>query len=242
MKRIVPTLATLVALGAAASPALGAVHTLDLSGPTTAVVGRAVVFEVTGTAAPPAEYWALSWIDVYAIPPSVVSSCPADDGSAAQLAERAGGAILTIAMRPNKDAAGNFANQVGATPSAPGTILICAYTVNEEGFTLSRASLTLSIRSGGEEPSDAEPRNLERPRLTRAGNRLVCGPGAWSTTVRGYAYRWLVDGRRVRGARGRTLAVKGRLRGRAVRCRVTASNAAGATTAVSAPLRIGARS
>ena len=77
---------------------------------------------------------------------------------------------------------------------------------------------------------------------TRAGNRLVCGPGAWSTTVRTYAYRWLVDGRRVRGARGRTLAVKGRLRGRAVRCRVTESNAAGATTAVSAPLRIGARS
>jgi hypothetical protein len=241
VKRIVPTLATVVAL-AAASPALGAEHTLGLSGPATAFVGEPVVFDVSGTAAPPAEYWALSWIDVYAIPPSVVSACPVDDGSAAQLATRAGGAILTIAMRPNKDAAGNFANQVGATPSAPGTILICAYTVNEEGLTLSRASRTLTIRDGVAEPSDAEPRNLQRPLLSHARNRLVCSPGVWSSAVRGYSYRWLVNGTRVRGARRRTLAVTARLRGRPVRCRVTASNAAGATTALSAPLRIGARS
>lgn len=222
---------------AAAGPAAGAAHTLALSGPATARVGQPVVYRVSGTAAPPAEYWRLSWIDVYAIPARVASACPPDDGSGAQLATMTGGAVLTIAMRPNKDEAGIFTNQVGATPTLPGTVLICAYTVNEEGATLSRASLTLQIERGA-----GAPRNLHRPRVARSGSRLVCHPGAWSSGVRGYSYGWSVDGRRLRGARGRTLSLTEGLRGSTVRCRVTATGSAGAATAVSGPRRIGGRS
>ena len=47
-----------------------------------------------------------------------------------------------------------------------------------------------------------------------------------------------MNGKRKRGARGRTLGVTRKLRGRKVQCRVTAHNAAGATTALSRPLRI----
>ena len=154
MKRTVPfaslaVVTGVLALGAAASPALGATHTLNLSGPSTVVVGEPVVFQVTGTAAPPSEFWNLSWIEVFALPPSVVSECPPDAHSGGQLADSIG-AILTIAMNPNKDEAGNFSNQVGATPTAPGRVLLCAYTVNEEGGTLSRASLMVTVLERGD--------------------------------------------------------------------------------------------
>lgn len=162
--------AAAIALGASASPALGAAHTLNLSGPSTAVVGQPVLFQVSGTAAPPSEFWDLSWIQVVAIPESVMSACPADGHSAGQVAEGGGGAILTIAMRPNKDAAGNFTNQVGATPRAPGGVLICAYTENEEGLTLSRASLILRIQ-----PATS----------TRGGTRPASIPDEVASGIRG---------------------------------------------------------
>jgi hypothetical protein len=243
MKRTIPSLSVaavgLLALGGAASPALGATHTLNLTGPSTAVVGQPVVFQVTGTAAPPAEFWDLSWIDVYAIPASVVSTCPPDDHSAGQLAERTGGAILTIAMRPNKDDGGNFSNQVGATPTAPGTILICAYTANEEGGTRSSASLTLSIQAGGDAPSSAQgakPRNVKRPRVAHSGKRLTCKRGGWTNGPSRYSYRWLVNGKPKKHATGRNLRLTRAVRGRTVQCSVTASNTVGADTAISRPL------
>jgi hypothetical protein len=71
--------------------------------------------------------------------------------------------------------------------------------------------------------------------VKRAGRKLVCAPGDWAGEPTAYAYRWLVGGKA--GKRGRTLPVS-RARGRTVRCRVTASNAAGSATAVSRPLRL----
>lgn len=219
----------LLSLAAAVAPtALAATHSLNLSGPSTALVGQPVVYRVTGTAAPPAEYWDQSWIDVSALPARIVPACPPNAGSATQLATRAGGALLTIAMRPNKDAAGNFTNQVGLTAIAPGTVLICAYTANGVGATLSLASLTLTVRDGAR----------DRPRVTRTGKRLVCRPGSRSSGARRRSYRWVVDGRRVRGASGRTLTLTARMRGRTIRCQVTASSSDGDTTLVSLPLRI----
>ena len=166
MKRIIAVVSVaavvLLAVGAWGSPALGATYTLNLSGPTTAVVGQPVVWKVTGTAAPPAEYWDITWIGVYWIPASVVSECPADGYSAAQLAGRTGGAILAIAMRPNTDAAGNFENQVGATPAGPGTALICAYTTNEVGATKSRAVLTLTVRARNDTSTSSACRTAQR--------------------------------------------------------------------------------
>ena len=67
----------------------------------------------------------------------------------------------------------------------------------------------------------------------RSGGRLVCSRGKWSGAPARFSYRWTVDGRRKAGAAKRTLRVTRKLRGRSIRCGVTATNAAGSTTAVS---------
>ena len=72
--------------------------------------------------------------------------------------------------------------------------------------------------------------------LTRgipSGNTLACSTGTWSHQPRKVSYGWLVSGKAAPGAHGARLAVTSQLRGHNVRCRVTASNAAGATTAIS---------
>jgi hypothetical protein len=255
MKRTIPLLSVavvtgLLALGGAANTALGAApRTLNLSGPTTAVVGQSVIFQVSGKSAPPAEYWDLSWIEVVAISERVLSTCPAGAQEATGIAETTtGGAVLAISMRENKDEAGNFTNQVGATPSAAGGVLICAYTANDVGATLSRAELKLSILGGpgggGASPTQgagpgAKPKNVKPPRVTRSGRKLVCNPGSWSNGASGYSYRWLVNGKARKSASGPGLRVTRKLRGRKVQCSVTASNAAGTTTEVSRGLRLG---
>ena len=77
-----------------------------------------------------------------------------------------------------------------------------------------------------------EPASVKKPRVRRSGRKLVCRRGSWSNNPNRYSYRWLVNGKRKRGARGRTLGVTRKLRVRKVQCRVTAYNAAGATTAL----------
>jgi len=85
-------------------------------------------------------------------------------------------------------------------------------------------------------PTVAKPANESKPRVKRAGRRLVCTPGQWLNAPTAYAYQWLVDGKA--GREGRRLAVTRRLRGHKVRCRVTASNAGGASTALSRAVRV----
>jgi hypothetical protein len=239
MKRSIPlslaAVTGLIALGGAAAPAVAGADTLNLSGPSTAAVGQPVLFKLTGTAAPPSDWVSMSWLEVVAIPASAMSSCPPSAQEGSQVAPGVGGAILTIAQRLNKDEAGNFSNQVGATPTAPGVLLICGYTANEVGYTLSRASGRLTIKGGGSSAQGAKPKNLKRPRVKRSGKRLTCGRGKWSNASK-YSYRWLVKGKK--RASGRSFRVTRKVRGRTVRCSVTASNAAGTTTAVSRALRV----
>ena len=222
-----------VALGATATPSMGAtVHTLEISAPSTVVVGRSFVITVSGTAAPPAEYWNLSWIELVVIPVSTVSQCPGSAQEGASVAEGAGGSILTLSMRPNKDAEGNFSNQIGATATEAGVVLLCGYTANEEGGTLSRASRRMTIVRKG------VPRNVRRPRVEKSGGELVCERGRWVNHPRRYSYSWLVNGERRKGATSQRLRITNSLRGRSVQCRVRAANRAGASVAVSRPLRV----
>jgi hypothetical protein len=72
--------------------------------------------------------------------------------------------------------------------------------------------------------------------VIRSARRLVCDPGRW--TEGDYTYRWSVDGRPKPGATRRSLRVTRAVRGRKVTCSVTASNAAGTTTAVSRAVRV----
>ena len=81
----------------------------------------------------------------------------------------------------------------------------------------------------------ALPRNISGPRVTRSGRTLTCRRGSWLNAVT-FSYEWRVNGRTEPGATPR-LAVEARKR-RSVSCSVTASNAAGTTTASSAQLRV----
>jgi hypothetical protein len=82
----------------------------------------------------------------------------------------------------------------------------------------------------------ALPLNTSRPELTRSGNTLTCRRGRWRNASR-FSYAWRVNGTARRVAKPRLAVGKARKR-RSVSCRVTASNAAGTTTASSAQLRV----
>jgi hypothetical protein len=146
MRRICTTAAAigLIALAAPATPAFGA-FSLDLSAPSTPVVGKPLILQATGTIDLD-ELAFPYWFSLDAIPTSVTSTCPADRWVGAQLAESTGGSIVVLSQREAPDAAGNFSIPVGVTPTAPGSLLLCAYTDDGATATLARASMVLNIR------------------------------------------------------------------------------------------------
>jgi len=198
-----------VALALGATSALASGFTLRMSTPPPVIVGKPFLVQVNGTI-PPQDLPYPYWFSLAAIPTTVLSSCPADHWEAHQIAISTGGAMITFDNRESADASGNFALQAGATPTAPGTMLLCGYTDDGETQTLAAASLLIDIQP-------AAPVNLKKPRVKRSHGRLVCRPGRWANHPTSISHRW-----RVRGGR--------------VRCVVTATNAAGATTAASRPV------
>jgi hypothetical protein len=86
-------------------------------------------------------------------------------------------------------------------------------------------------------PPLAKPIDTKRPSLTRSGNTLTCKRGTWRNASR-YSYGWLVNGRAKKGASKPNLAVTKGLKRHNVACTVTASNAAGHTTASSAAFHV----
>jgi hypothetical protein len=64
------------------------------------------------------------------------------------------------------------------------------------------------------------------------GDELSCASGTWSNSP-SFAYRWLRNGNEIGGATFSTYAVVAEDEGKALQCRVTATNAAGSTQAVS---------
>ncbi len=222
--------AALLELGPSVTPALANTYTLNLSAPKTAVVGRPILIKASGVNPPPSEYWASSWMEIVTIPTSVLTSCPATGEDGTGVATQTGGQILAIALRPNLDSQGNFSNTIGYTPPAPGGILVCGYSDDGAGLTLARASLTLNVQG--------PPANVQRPSVSRSRRKLACSPGRWSGNATRYSYGWLVGNKTKRGATGRKLRVTRAVRGRKVRCSVTASNSAGAARAVSRSLRV----
>ncbi|MGE5407003.1 MAG: hypothetical protein ACM3NV_00160, partial [Syntrophothermus sp.] len=191
-------------VGTAAAQA--ATHTLQIQGPTRALVGQPLTYEAFGTAAAPAEWWDLSWLEAAAIPTSALDECPAGGNEALTLAELTGGTIMAISLRPNVDQSGSFSNRFGYTPGAPGTVLICGYLVDGEGYTYSAQALRLTVAASGSpaggDPGGtlgaARPVNRRRPWVTRRGRELTCHPGRWARAGGGYSYTWLFDGRHSR--------------------------------------------
>lgn len=194
-----------------------------------AVLGRSLIMRADVKNPPLSEYAYLTWLDVALLRPEAVSECPAGAQTANQLASAAGGAILTISQRIDVDDQRRYSTPVGFTPAVTGPLLVCAYTVNEVGYSKARASLTVNVQGTG-------PVNVALPRVKRAGTRLTCSPGRWSGGLASFAYRWKVDGKN--RSSGRTLRVTRALRGHRVQCGVIASNASGSASALSPAMAI----
>ena len=244
---------------ASAAPALASTYTIELSAPESAVVGQPIVMTASGIQPPPDQYWATAWIQLASIPTYVMTSCPLSGEDGLGVAEGTGGEIISIALRPNLDAVGNYANLIGYTPRWAGTRILCGYLDNGAGLTHARTGAYLDVTNppaaapaptptpaptATPAPSPthagaaAKPANLAPPRVTRSARRLTCHPGRWSGGASGYAYGWLAGSRQLKGASGSRLRVTPRLRWWKVRCSVTASNAAGSATVLSRPLRV----
>jgi hypothetical protein len=221
--------AVVLALAAPSSAFAGA--TLSIAGPSAASVGQPLLLHGNGTV-PDLQY--SYWFSAHVIPAAVLATCPSDHYEAWQIAVATGGAYITHAQRETADSAGNFTIPFGLTPWAPGDFIVCAYT--DDGYTNTLARAQLNLHVTGAAPAVAKPANASTPRVTRTARRLVCKPGRWLNAPTAYAYQWLVDGKA--GREGRRLAVTRRLRGHKVRCRVTASNAGGAATALSRTVRV----
>jgi hypothetical protein len=202
--------ALLAAALALPATAHASAFTLNVTAPQPAVVGKPLLLQVRGTI-PPEDVPYPYWFSLAAIPATVLPSCPADHWEAHQIAISTGGAILTLDQRESADASGDFAITVGATPTAAGKVLLCGYTDDGATQTLAATSLLLEVQGGA-------PVNLTRPRVKRSHGRPVCRPGRWANEPAVFHYRW-------------------RLGHHQLRCTVTATNAAGAATAVSNPLR-----
>jgi hypothetical protein len=237
-------IATLAAIAGASilgtsSPALATDFRLTLSGPPTTTVGQSTVFHADGMNPPPSAYPFPSWLDISVIPITATSICPASESDAATLAPATGGGNMALALPEHADAIGHFTAVAGFTPIGPGTGLICAYTYDDADNTLAVASLTLQIRPKAiPPPPTAAPKNLDVPRLTRTHSVISCSRGRWAGAVNRYAYRWLVGGRVKRGASASRLRRDRGLRGRLVKCAVTATGPSGqSATATSAGLR-----
>ena len=214
-----------VALAASASSARANGFTLEVSAPPLVVVGQPTVIQVTGTVA---DLRYPSWLTVVSIRPEV-TSCPANYYEGKQIANATGGSILVSTGRITPDSSGNFKAPVGINPYLPGQVWICAYIHDGETVTLATTSLMLTISQKGS--AAGRPASIVPPRITRTPGFLACSRGQWSNRPTRFAYTWFAGGRRVGG--GPRLETSAALRGRAVRCRVIASNGAGSATASS---------
>jgi hypothetical protein len=236
-----------------ARPAAAATHTLHMTGPVRVVQGEGALIEIEGVVAPPAEYWDMAWLEVVAIPAAVSPLCPADAGSAGSVAEQTG-TILAIALRPNADEAGNFANSVSIKGGAVGGVMVCGYLYNEVGTTLYAEGMRIEVvpapSSGGEtrppvsspNPSGGDsatpkPVNLQKPWVSRSGDRVVCHRGGWSN-ARTYLFNWYVDGSLRRTTNQRPYAPLPAYRGHRFSCKVTAYGPGGSAAATSSTVQL----
>jgi hypothetical protein len=142
-----------------------------------------------------------------------------------------------------------------AIDEATGTI----YWGNAKAHTVSFAKLDGSaagqVNIAGSLPGNpaslvllVSPRSTGAPQVTGTaapGSTLTCSPGEWAPdqpqanlfdAATALAYRWTRDGSPIAGAEAATLAVPAA--GSSYGCRVTASNAAGATTVDSSPFDV----
>ncbi|MFC7361969.1 hypothetical protein [Nocardioides astragali] len=238
--------ATIVAATVAPSTAIEG-DTLTVAGPATGTVGLPVVLTANGVLA---DHYLDRWLEVFALPTAVVSSCPPSVMNAPTVASGSssiGGDLVATAVH-----AGNaepYSIPIVWSPRVAGTYLVCTY-LNHQIYTDVLHQHTITISNGGgtvttppppvvTPPSTGSaPARLTAPRLAKQGARLVCSRGTWSGSPTSYAYKWKVGSKVKAGATSSKLRITRALRGKTVSCGVVARNAAGSTTAWSRRLRV----
>jgi hypothetical protein len=222
-------------------------ETLSLTSTGPAVAGKAVNLLATGQQTDVADYAGGFSLDVFEKDPSVDPTCSPSywDESNNAITDPS---ELHFIVGDWEGLDTTFSVPFSAVFEKPGPVLLCAYS---DWITDTAASAVMTVDvsgpagppSGGPNPvpnppgpTVAKPVNKALPRLNRLHNKLSCSRGAWSNSPASYSFRWLAGGRHVHGAKGSGLTVSGSLRGRRVRCAVSATNGAGTTTALSRPL------
>ena len=92
-------------------------YTLNMSGPATVTPGQATIFQAAG-ANPPSDFFS-SWLDVSAIPTSVLATCPDDYLNASQIADSAsaqGGERVVVGQRETLSTRTGTSRSRSATP------------------------------------------------------------------------------------------------------------------------------
>lgn len=230
-------------LSAAPAPADSNGYTLQMSAPSNAPAGQP--FEITASGVSPLS-GGVVYLDVYEIPASFATTCPTSYLDAGQEAGGSGGTDVAFYDRESTDANGNFSMPLAFTPSAPGGYLFCGYTDDEATDTLAAATLLENVVSpgsggggqGGQGQSAVKPANTAKPRISRSGSQLRCTRGNWANAPTHFAYHWVVGGKTKAGATSSKLTITHGLHGHKIQCGVRASNAAGSSSALSAPFTV----
>lgn len=217
----------------------------------TAVAGQAVNFTATGTLNPADTMFGFS-IYVFAKDPDFDSTCAADLTTEEATAMGSDGKESWVSPATGFYAgtSGTYSVPFKFTFSGPGPYLFCGYVDSDFSSVASgelRGVVTAAPSTGpgagpgsgpgsanppsSPQPTAAAPALLRAPRITRARDLLVCHGGLWSNSPTRLSYRWYARGRVRSIASGRALVERRSLKGRHVRCRVTARNAAGTRTA-----------
>jgi hypothetical protein len=219
----------------------GETLSISVNGP--AVAGQVTSFTASGTDAD-ANVGGYT-LNVYTKPTSVDPTCAPDDTAE----NNTWGADMQYEFHPvvgqlETVDPGPFSTVFKTNFAYPGQQIVCAYSMWSYD-TAAAATLVVDVQPSpgsttpGPTPAPmaaAKPVNTARPRVTRNGKHLTCRPGTW-TGAGAYSYRWLVGKHTRKGATRSQLAITRSIKGRAVACAVTASNAAGAATARSAAYR-----
>jgi len=103
-----------------------------------------------------------------------------------------------------------------------------------KGGNLTPAAMAAAITAAL--PSETPPANTTAPVVTgtgSVGSNLTTTNGVWTNSPTEYTYQWMRGGSQIAGAINAVYALIGTDSGNSVSCRVTATNAAGSTDALS---------
>lgn len=103
-----------------------------------------------------------------------------------------------------------------------------------KGGNLTPAAMAAAITAAL--PSETPPANTTAPVVTgtgSVGSNLTTTNGVWTNSPTEYTYQWMRGGSQIAGATSAVYALIGTDSGNSVSCRVTATNAAGSTDALS---------